>query len=316
MITRNSPSSSRFCSENGTDLAETLALPHYGRYNSCEHQRRRTLARWGGADPQAQHIMEETGQKLKRIRERLNLRYRDVEEASLRIAERRKNDEFIINLSRLADIENKGTVPSIYRIYSLCAIYRLDPLDVMEWYGVDTSMMAADAAAIEVDRTHLVGFTANGHGSIQAPLSLDPGIDLRRTTYLSRLIQRWGKLPLMLLNGIELRDHRYAFIGSDDWSMYPILQPGSLVLIDESKRKIVNAGWSHEMDRPIYFVEHRDGYACSWCSLNENKLVLQPHPASMCPPEFYIFPDEIEVIGQVTGVAMRLDQGKRRRTRS
>ena len=70
--------------------------------------------------------MEEAGQKLRRARERLNLRYRDVEEASLRIAERRKNPEFVIALSRLADIENKGTLPTLYRLYSLCAIYRLD----------------------------------------------------------------------------------------------------------------------------------------------------------------------------------------------
>jgi transcriptional regulator with XRE-family HTH domain len=71
-----------------------------------------------------QSIVEEAGQKLKKKREELNLRYRDVEDASLQIAARRKNDEYIIALSRLADIENKGTVPTIYRLYSLCAIYR------------------------------------------------------------------------------------------------------------------------------------------------------------------------------------------------
>ena len=81
--------------------------------------------------------MEEPGQKLKRMRERLNLRYRDVEEASQKIAEIRGSDEFAIVLSRLADIENKGTVPTIFRLYSLCAIYRLDPVEVLEWYGVD-----------------------------------------------------------------------------------------------------------------------------------------------------------------------------------
>src|SRR5205814_10051316 len=72
------------------------------------------------------HSMEEAGQKLKRARERLNLRYRDVEEASNQIAARHNNDEFVIALSRLSDIENKGTVPTIYRLYSLCTIYRLD----------------------------------------------------------------------------------------------------------------------------------------------------------------------------------------------
>ena len=55
----------------------------------------------------------EPGQKLRRARERLGLRYRDVEEASQRIAFRHGNDEFSIGLSRLADIENKGTLPSL-----------------------------------------------------------------------------------------------------------------------------------------------------------------------------------------------------------
>jgi transcriptional regulator with XRE-family HTH domain len=260
--------------------------------------------------------MEDAGQKLKRARERLNLRYRDVEEASLRIAERHKNDEFVIALSRLSDIENKGTVPTIYRLYSLCAIYRLEISEVLEWYGVELSALPGDAATIAVERTHLIGFGGDGHGEVQIPLSLDPGLDLRKTTYLSRLIQRWGKLPLSLLNGMDLKNHRYAFIGSEDWSMYPLIQPGALVLIDENRRKVVNAGWSNEFERPIYFFEHRKGYVCSWCTLNDNQMVLQPHPASMCYPEVYAYPEDIDVIGQVVGVAMLLDQAKRRRTRT
>jgi hypothetical protein len=88
------------------------------------------------------------------------------------------------------------------------------------------------------------------------------------------------------------------------------------VVIDETHRKIVETGWANEFERPIYFFEHRAGYACCWCNLTSNQLILQPHPASLCSPEIFLFPDEIDVIGQVTGVAMRLDQGKRRRTRS
>lgn len=260
--------------------------------------------------------MQEAGQKLRRARERLNLRYRDVEDASLRIAERHKNDEFIIALSRLSDIENKGTVPSIYRLYSLCTIYRLDMHEVLEWYGVDVSQMPADAMSLEIERTHTVNFNTDWPGEVQLPLSLDPGLDWRRTTYLSRMIQRWGKLPLMLLNGLDLKNHRYGFIGTEDWTMYPLLQPGSFVVIDETRRKVVNTGWSNEFERPIYFLEHRNGFACGWCTLSEGRLVLQPHPASLCNPEVYAYPDEVEVIGQVTGVAMRLDQGRRRRTRS
>ncbi len=258
--------------------------------------------------------MDDAGQRLKRARERLNLRYRDVEDASLRIAERRKNDEFIVALSRLSDIENKGTVPSIFRMYSLCAIYRLDLSEVLQWYGVDTTQLPADSAQVEIERTHLIGFQVQDQGEVQLPLRLDPGIDLEKTTFLSRMIQRWGRLPLMLLNGLDLKAHRYAYVGSEDWSMYPLIQPASLVLIDESKRRIVMTGWSNEFERPIYFFEHRDGFACGWCHLEENRLVLQPHPASMCSPRIYKYPEEIDVIGQVVGVAMRYDPARRRRT--
>lgn len=260
--------------------------------------------------------MEEAGQKLKRARERLNLRYRDVEEASQRIAAKHQNSEYSIALSRLADIENRGTLPTIYRLYSLCAIYRLDPSEVLEWYGVKLGNLPGDSASIEIGRTHLVGFRTDGDGEIQVPLSLDPGVDLRRTTYLSRMIQRWGKLPLMLLNGLDLKNHRYAFIGTDDWTMYPLLQPGSLVLIDEMCRKIVDGGWGNEFERPIYFLEHRSGYCCGWCTLTARQLVVQPHPASMCHPTVYSYPEEVDVIGQVSGVAMRLDRGRRQRIRS
>jgi transcriptional regulator with XRE-family HTH domain len=266
--------------------------------------------------PAKEVMMDEAGQRLKRARERLNLRYRDVEEASLKIAARHKNDEFAIALSRLADIENKGTVPSIYRLYSLCAIYRLDVSEVLDWYGIRLGGIGADAATIDIERTHAVGFVPDSHSDVLIPLSLDPGIDVRRTTFLSRMIQRWGKLPLILLSGFDLKGHRYGFIGTDDWMMYPILQPGSLVLIDENKRKPANSGWSNEFDRPIYFFEHRQGYACAWCSLNGDQLILQPHPASQCTPEVYTYPSDIDIVGQVSGVAMRLDPARRRRTRS
>jgi transcriptional regulator with XRE-family HTH domain len=91
------------------------------------------------------HIMERPGEKLKRVRERLKLTYRDVEKASQQLAQRRANDEFAIALSRLADIENKGTVPTIFRLYALCAIYQLGVQEVLGWYGVPTDLLPAES---------------------------------------------------------------------------------------------------------------------------------------------------------------------------
>jgi transcriptional regulator with XRE-family HTH domain len=260
--------------------------------------------------------MEEPGQKLKRMRERLNLRYRDVEEASQKIAEIRGSDEFAIVLSRLADIENKGTVPTIFRLYSLCAIYRLDPVEVLDWYGVDLSALAADAAELSMEKTHLVGFGPGHFGSALLPLALDPGIDLSKTTYLSRMIQKWGTLPLMLLNRLNPDNYRYALVGTEDWSMYPILHPGALVVIDETRRKIANSGWTTEFERPIYFLEHRNGYALGWCSLEEGRLIQFSHSSSQMSPQVFEFPQDVDVIGQVTAVAMQFAPAKTPRPRS
>jgi transcriptional regulator with XRE-family HTH domain len=265
---------------------------------------------------EALHSMDDAGQKLRRARERLNLRVRDVEQASQRISEKYKNLDFTVLINRVSEIENKGLVPSIYKLYALSAIYRLDFAEVLEWYGIDLAALPADSLFADVSRTHAVGFQAPRHGDITVPLSLDPGIDLRRTTYVSRMIQRWGKLSLMFLAGLDPKEHRYGFIGTDDWFMYPLLQPGSFVVIDETRRKIQADGWANEFDRPIYFLETREGYLCGWCSQNDDKLVLLPHPASGESPIILALPTDVDVVGQVVGVAMLLDQGRRRRARS
>ncbi len=258
--------------------------------------------------------MYEPGHKLKQARERLNLRYRDVEEASIKIANRKKNDEFVIALSRLSDIENRGTVPSIFRLYSLCTIYRLDIYEVLEWYGVTLSTQAVDAANIEIGKTHLIGFQVPSQGEVLMPLSLEPGIDLKKTVLLNELIQRWGKLPLSLLEQVNPKHRRFAFVGSEDWSMYPLIRPESLLLIDDTQRKVASSGWASLQERPVYLVEHRSGFYMGWCSIADKVIVIQPHPGSTYPPQ--IFPvAEVDILGQIIGVASYWSQ-KPRNTQS
>ena len=260
--------------------------------------------------------MYDAGWHLRKRRERLRLKYRDVEEASQRIAGKRGSPEFVIGLSRLADIENKGTVPSIYRLYSLCAIYGLDLATVLQWYGVSLAEMANDASKLPIQQTRPADFKSTARNDIEVPLDLGGDIDFRRTSYVSPQMRRWGKLPVVLLNSLDLRAHRYAFIGSEDWSMHPIIRPGSFVQIDEAKRHVKNEETAHEFEKAVYFVEHRDGFRCGWCSVHQGLLIVQSHPASSVAPEVYRFPGEAEIVGQVVGLAMRLDQAKRRRTRS
>jgi len=73
------------------------------------------------------------GLRLRQTRERLGFTYRAVEQASYDLASRRGRPEFIIRISRLADIENHGVTPSLHKLYSLSSIYHLDPVEVMAW---------------------------------------------------------------------------------------------------------------------------------------------------------------------------------------
>src|SRR6478672_735631 len=80
---------------------------------------------------------------------------RDVENSSARIADRYRNEEFSIPPSRLSDIETKGILPSIYRLYTLSVIYRRDLRELMSWYGVDLNNMAADLGLVSPPKSHV-----------------------------------------------------------------------------------------------------------------------------------------------------------------
>jgi hypothetical protein len=159
-------------------------------------------------------------------------------------------------------------------------------------------------------RTRLLSEPAPTAASVELPVRLDPGFDPKRTAYLTRMIEAWSKVPATFLARLSSRDYRYGFVGQDDWRMHPLIPPGSLVQIDPQRRQVEQAFWGNEHERPVYFVEYREGYACAWCCVQNGHLILQPHPLSPCRPETFAHPQEAEVLGQVVGVAKQLTVGK------
>jgi transcriptional regulator with XRE-family HTH domain len=249
--------------------------------------------------------MTSGGQNLRVLREQLGLTMRDVENASGRIAQKRNNDEYFIPPSRLSDIETKGVIPSIFRLYSLAVIYRRDVRELLRWYGVDLNNVSADLDLVLPPRSHVSEALAN-LSAVHMPVRIDPSFDPRRTVNFGRMVEKWGLVPLAYLAQFESCQFTYGYIGSEDLTMYPILPPGSFVQIDETKNKVTDGGWRSEYERPIYFVETRTGFTCCWCTLTQEELILQPHPLSPVAPRVLRFPQEAEVIGQVVGVAIRL----------
>src|SRR5438045_6747585 len=72
---------------------------------------------------------------LRDLRARLGITTRDVAELSQKIAETQGNPEFQISNAWLTQIENSNSVPSIFKLYSLSAIYRLKFTDLLRLYG-------------------------------------------------------------------------------------------------------------------------------------------------------------------------------------
>jgi len=245
------------------------------------------------------------GSNLRVLREQLGLTMRDVENATSRIAQKHGNEEFFIPPSRLSDIETKGVVPSIYRMYSLAVIYRRDIRELMSWYNVDLNAMAADLDLIFPPKSHVSEALAN-LSSIQIPVRLDPSFDPRRTVNFGRMVEQWGLVPLAYLARFSSCEFTYGYIGSEDLTMYPILPPGSFVQVDESRNKVAEGGWRSEYERPIYFVETRSGHTCCWCTVAGEEIILQPHPLSPVAARSLRYPQEADVIGQVVGIAIKL----------
>ncbi|SRR5579875_140835 len=247
------------------------------------------------------------GSFLKEVRLRLRLGVRDIQQMSSKIAARERNRRFYISAARLAQIENDNAVPSQFKAFTLAAIYGISFYEILSRYGVDPDRAHSYRSQIQLPATAPVTAEVLGTDTkIRFPIRLDPSFKWERTQLLNRVVALWGEIPAAFLLECNPRQHMYAYIGSDDEMMSPLLRPGALVMVDDERRKVIEGGWATEYDRPIYLIEFKDGYVCSWCSVSGSQLTLIPYPTSRAPIRTFSLATEAEVIGQVVAVAMRL----------
>lgn len=244
------------------------------------------------------------GRRLKAARERLGLKYREVQDATSALARVYANEEFSIGLSRLADIENHGTVPSVFRIYSLCAVYGLSIELVFSWYGINLAKLPRDTLKIQHRRTRLVD---QGPAAARSKKPCTAPVPVHAAEHPPEAP------PQPAAHAVLHPTRRYVVVGTEDWSMYPLIYPGAFVQFDEKRTKPEKGPWPQEGDRPIYVIETRQGYCCAWCSQRGQEIVLQFHPSSGLEPQILSVPREGEILGRVIGVAMRVDPARRRR---
>jgi transcriptional regulator with XRE-family HTH domain len=247
------------------------------------------------------------GNFLKQVRMQLQLGFRDVEQLSSKIAASEHEDRFYLSASRLAQIENDGEMPSHHKIFTLSVIYGLSFYEILSMYGVDPDRAHRYRDQLKLAATRPVSAELrNLDEKVTIPVRLDPSFKWEKTQLINRAVAVWGEIPAAFLLECNPRRHMYAYIGLEDNTMFPLLRPGSLVMVDDKRRDVASGGWSNEYERPIYLVETHEGYLCGWCSVDGSEITVVPHPISSAPVRKFSLSTEAEVIGQVVSVAMRL----------
>jgi len=222
--------------------------------------------------------------KLKALRNKCNVTVREVEQASRRIAEAKGDKNYCISNSWLAQLENGISAPNIWTIFSLCAIYRVSIREFLRLYNVD------------VDEIEKYASIANPHLTLLQPDRDDNSAPAQADELptSSTVVRSENKQHVI-----------YGYIGLADYTMYPLIRPGAMVEIDTTQDKLQANSWHNEFERPIYFIELRDGYACGWCELQSNQLLIIPHPSSSATIRRFLYPREAEIVGRVVSYTTR-----------
>jgi len=109
-------------------------------------------------------------------------------------------------------------------------------------------------------------------------------------------------LALQLMDG---SNPLYGYIGIDDYTLDPVIRPGAFVRVDPRQKKILSVNWQSD-DRPIFFIELRERYVCTWCEMHDGRLILIPTQQSKRRAQHVRYPADATIIGRVTGVTIDL----------
>jgi transcriptional regulator with XRE-family HTH domain len=238
-------------------------------------------------------VLVAAGQKLKLLRNNRNITVRGVEQASRRLAEVMGDKRYCISNGWLAQLENDVSAPTIWKLVSLSVIYETNISDLLGFYGIDINKMAKLGSVAHQEHTHLISQTG----------VLDAQVVSSAVTRLVPDRRTIGPALPWEVNGNK--DLVTGYIGLTDMTMYPLIRPGSFVQVDTRQNKLRAEKSNNEFERPIFFVELRDGFACGWCELENKQLSIMPHPLSGVRSRRFMYPREAEIVGRVVAYHTR-----------
>lgn len=242
--------------------------------------------------------MEEIGVRLRKIRQQWGLSLREVEERCSRLAQHWGEPSYRLSASWLDRVEREGRRLSAVKLILLAVVYCIPPKDLLAYCSPSLSDSAIFEPPFSPNTTLLL---TSGPLEEHARLWLPEGIAAASIPEETALLEPEKRPTFQFRRGI---------IGKRDKTLDPMLKPGSIVLINTYRRTIAHRReWTSEFDRPIYFLITHAGYLYGWCELDRNLewLSLVPHSLSHQTGRRWRYRKEVEVIGRVSAVWMRLE---------
>jgi len=237
---------------------------------------------------------------LRAIRQQRQLSLREVEGRSLRFAQERGSQSYQVSAGWLNRLEREEHELTVNKLIVLADIYNLSTEQLLR------SIYPGDAQSMSLRQL----------SNPNATMLLTEGPLEEQAQYLLPDTLSLGQPPdettlLEAVNSSTPAPYRRGIIGMRDRTLDPMIPAGSIVQINTQKRAISSRrNWTNEFQRPIYFLMTREGYVCGWCELDADSdwLTLIPHPLSPASSRRWRYRREIESIGRVTFVAIRLTE--------
>jgi transcriptional regulator with XRE-family HTH domain len=239
------------------------------------------------------------GARLRTIRQQWQLSLREVEERTLRFAREKGNLSYKVSASWLDRLEREVHELTANKLVALAEIYNLPTEQLLRFACPEGSQPLPK----QLPSPNATMRTPEG------PLEQQAEYSVRKPICADHPPDETGLLAVQ--NGLAPIPFKHGIIGKRDRTLDPMIRAGSIVHIDTQDRAISSReDWTHEFLRPIYFLTTRDGYVCGWCELDRNSewLTLIPHPLSPASSRRWKYRTEIESVGRVVAVAIRLTE--------
>ena len=244
-------------------------------------------------------MSEEIGLRLRKIRANWGLSLREVEERSQHLANESGESAYAVSASWLARIEREQHQLTISKLIALAAIYNLGYEEIL---GTRRHLEKAVKASPRIFEPNATVFLDQRRG-LETNISPLAGVSGQASVpEQTRLVEQSKDFPPSPL--------RHAILGRSDRSLDPMVKAGSLLEINTQKRAMIpRKAWSNEFDRPIFLLMSHEGYSCGWCEVDSDSrwLTLIPHPLSHAHIRRWKLYEEVEIVGRVTAVQMRLE---------